>query len=68
MKLIAIARSGWRPALGWVAVFAAFNEFVLRAWLPLYAADSVQTSAFVALVIAQIGIRAVEKIKGTKSE
>ena len=57
-------REGWRPALGWVAVLAAFHEFVLRFyWVPA-SADPVQLLAFITLAVAQIGVRAWEKAKG----
>lgn len=57
-------REGWRPALGWVAVAAAFHEFVLRFyWVPA-SGDPVQLVAFITLVVAHIGIRAWEKSKG----
>lgn len=57
-------REGWRPALGWVAVLAAFHEFVLKFYLVPASGDPVQLAAFVALVVAQIGVRAWEKAKG----
>lgn len=59
-----IAREGWRPALGWVGVVAVIHTFIVRFWFHVEGADPVQVVALVGMVLAQVGIRAVEKIKG----
>ncbi len=59
MSLWKIAREGWRPALGWVAVAGAARAFVWGEHT-----DTVQLMALVGLALTHVGIRAVEKVKG----
>lgn len=63
MTWLAIAREGWRPAVGWVLALALLHEFVLRHWLTLAGSDVVQLVTLVGTVLGMAGLRGWEKTK-----